>query len=131
MGVGAQTTVDTEFFPRAKIFGVDNKEELLINENRIQSFLCDQTQSSHLLQIAGTLGGDFDLIVDDGSHETDHQIISAIALIPSLARGGWYAIEDVREPERIRGSLIHLNIKCDIHDFGKTSDNKLLTVHNL
>ncbi len=37
----------------------------------------------------------FDLIVDDGSHMSEHQKISLITLWPSVAPGGAYIVEDV------------------------------------
>ncbi len=36
----------------------------------------------------------FDVIIDDGSHVTEHQILTAECLLPRLNPGGVYVIED-------------------------------------
>ena len=40
-------------------------------------------------------GGDFDIIIDDGSHKMNHQQISFDVLFPHLKSGGIYVIEDL------------------------------------
>ena len=48
------------------------------------------------------LGGNFDLIVDDGSHDLEHQILTVNILARYLAPGGIFIIEDVnRDPTEI------------------------------
>ena len=39
-------------------------------------------------------GRTFDIIIDDGSHIMDHQILTAINLFPKLNNGGMFVIED-------------------------------------
>jgi hypothetical protein len=39
--------------------------------------------------------GPFDLIVDDGSHLWDHQIIALRTLLPLMNRRGFYILEDI------------------------------------
>ena len=40
-------------------------------------------------------GGNFTVIIDDGSHLPSHQLLSLETLWPSLAPGGLYIVEDV------------------------------------
>jgi len=86
-----------EFFPRAQIIGLDSNSACLFNNNnRIKCFAADQNNKESLMKALNQAGdGVFDLIVDDGSHEKSHQIFSANVLLPFVAPGGYYIIEDI------------------------------------
>ena len=84
-----------DFFPQAEIFGLDIRPDALVNQDRIKSFLCDQSNEDSLRNIVKKIGGNFDLIVDDGSHVPAHQVLTANVFYPLLAPGGLYFIEDV------------------------------------
>lgn len=85
-----------EYFPRALIVGLDIEQGYLINEERIQCVLADQGSEVSLMTAMCALDfRKFDLIVDDGSHDVDHQICSARTLLPFLKPGGFYVIEDL------------------------------------
>jgi hypothetical protein len=92
---GASLFMWQEFLPEAEIFGLDIRPDALINEGRIHSYLCDQSNLTSLRVARGILGGNFDFICDDGSHIADHQVLTANEFIPMLAPGGVYVIEDV------------------------------------
>lgn len=47
-----------------------------------------------------TLGTDFDLIIDDGSHQVEHQILTANTFMPLLGPRGIYVIEDIHLKDR-------------------------------
>lgn len=96
IGKGKSLRMWEEFFPHARIIGIDIKPELLINAGRIESLLGDQSDKQQTRQIASELGGNFDLIVDDGSHDPLLQVSALETLLPFLADGGLYAIEDIR-----------------------------------
>mmetsp|Transcript_50841 Transcript_50841/g.164724 ORF Transcript_50841/g.164724 Transcript_50841/m.164724 type:complete len:157 (+) Transcript_50841:189-659(+) len=56
----------------------------------------DQSSAEDLMRvIAESGGGPFDVIIDDGSHMNHHQIASAKQLLPHVAAGGVYVIEDI------------------------------------
>lgn len=84
-----------DYFPEAEIYGLDIRPDALRNEHRIHSFLCDQSSLDSLFRAANEVGGNFDLIVDDGSHVPTHQVSTATVFVPLLAPGGIYVIEDV------------------------------------
>lgn len=84
-----------EYFPYADIFGIDEDSTKLINEGRIKSFFGDQNNKESIQSLTVILGNSFDLIVDDASHILEHQLMSAEVLLPLLAIGGFYVIEDV------------------------------------
>jgi len=75
------------------------------------------------------IGADFDLIIDDGSHLCNHQIISAAVLSPFLKSGGLYIIEDVSQPAVIEEQLRLLGIECDVITFNPwTQDDRLIVI---
>jgi hypothetical protein len=86
-----------ETFPDAKIFGLDNDPKTLLQADRITSYLCDQSKEGQLQAAAYLIGGDLDLIVDDGSHIAADQIRTARIFVPMLSADGVYVIEDVHE----------------------------------
>jgi len=93
-----------DYFPEARIIGLDSNAECLFTEGRIQCFAADQFNAESLegaLNLAGI--AKYDLIVDDGSHEEAHQVFSANVLSSRLAPNGIYVIEDIEfdcKPER-------------------------------
>jgi demethylmacrocin O-methyltransferase len=97
---GASLFMWEEYFPNAEIFALDIVVEALINQGRIRSFWCDQSSESSLREIIPTLGSDFDLIIDDGSHMVDHQILTANTFMPLLGSNGIYVIEDIHLKDR-------------------------------
>jgi hypothetical protein len=112
---GASLRMWEEYFPNADIFALDVMPEILINEGRIHSFLCDQGSPESLAGVIPHLGNGFDFIEDDGSHQYEHQILTANMLIPLLAPGGIYAIEDIHLDKR---EIVQAGVlfKSEIHE---------------
>lgn len=86
-----------DYFPQALIYGMDVNPETIFTEDRIQTFHGDQASPAVIRKIAESCGP-FDLIVEDGSHKPDHQVMNAEILMPYLNPGGLYIIEDVNPP---------------------------------
>lgn len=84
-----------DFFANARIHGFDIRHQTLIHEDRINSFECDQSDPDSL-GWALTLAGDqlYDVIIEDGSHLYDDQLISMLRLLPRLQPHGIYVCED-------------------------------------
>lgn len=85
-----------EFWPDAAIFACDIREDALINDNskQIWSTVCDQSRPSSLKNLIQWSGGGFDVVIDDGSHVFEHQILTAAMLLPHVRKNGIYVIED-------------------------------------
>jgi len=66
--VGASLYMWKEWFPNAKIFGADIDAELMFSDERIETFLCDQSSDNDLKNLIQHTGTDIDLFIDDGSH---------------------------------------------------------------
>jgi len=93
---GASLKTWAEYFPRAKIIGVDiEPDSKLYETERVKIALADQSNLEHLAQVAAA-HGPFDLIIEDGSHMWEHQITTLRALFPFLRNGGYYICEDLQ-----------------------------------
>jgi hypothetical protein len=96
---GCSLRMWADFFDRALVVGMDSDEQCLFNERRIRCFAGNQNSREDLENVVTAAGiAKYNLIVDDGSHEPEHQIFTATVLLPRLARGGYYIIEDI-EPD--------------------------------
>ena len=91
---GASLKMWESFFPEAEIYACDVRMDTLVNEGRIHSCIADQSSLRDLAQLLIFAGGSFDVIIDDGSHQTAHQIFTAEYLLPTMSKGSLYVIED-------------------------------------
>jgi glycosyltransferase involved in cell wall biosynthesis/SAM-dependent methyltransferase len=96
---GASLFMWRDFLPNAQVFGIDISPSTMVSGDRIVTAICDQSKASDLEKFATDAGGDFDFIVDDGSHVPEHQAITVKALMPFLSDDGIYVIEDIHDPE--------------------------------
>jgi glycosyltransferase involved in cell wall biosynthesis len=101
--VGASLRAWCDFFPGSKIWGIDIREDVLFEDERIKCLWTDQSSSIELDKTISQIREDqkdehleFDLIVDDGSHVVEHQITSIKTLSKYLKMGGYYIIEDIK-----------------------------------
>lgn len=100
---GASLRMWGAYFPNAIVFGAD----IVVNldpKEPLNVFYLDQGNAAQLKK-AGDIHGPFDLIVDDGSHNVHHQILSAQTLVPFLRKGGLYIIEDVNNFDEVMRGL--------------------------
>jgi hypothetical protein len=100
---GASLRMWRDYFPNAELFGCDIVPEVIFTEERIKTFLVDQSNSVSLLQLMSSIKSvssstELDIILDDGSHIEDHMRISFKTLWPFLKKGGIYIIEDIQSP---------------------------------
>lgn len=127
---GASLRMWRDYFPNAMIYALDIRPDILIREERIESFLCDQGDEGQLRAAAARLDEKLDLILDDGSHRTEDQLLSAEVLVPLLAPDGVYIIEDILD-EGCAGRLIScLPYKCFLREFNiqKVKDDRLVVI---
>lgn len=90
-----------DYFSNANIYAIDiYNDGMIYNEDRIQTFVADQSSEQDLESLKDKIGNKIDIIIDDGSHMGEHQIFSFIHLEMSLSDIGIYVIEDV-QPEYI------------------------------
>jgi hypothetical protein len=88
-----------EYFPKAKIHGLDVSDFSWFKDDRFEFFRCDMDDRNAISNTADTLPP-MDIIIDDASHASHHQQNAFLELFPSLNPGGLYIIEDLRwQPE--------------------------------
>lgn len=104
IGVGGGESIRTwlEYFPRAKVFGVDNNQGT--NEwntvgdpvdVRYKFVYGDQSDPTFWKCFAADYGSNWTIIIDDGGHKGQEVITSFEGLWPLVASGGLYCIEDL------------------------------------
>lgn len=84
-----------DYLPNAAIMGFDLEDFTRLGGTRMSIHVGDQGKRADLERLARETGGNFDVIVDDGSHASHHQQVSLGVLFQHLAPGGIYCIEDL------------------------------------
>ncbi|OGH16350.1 MAG: hypothetical protein A3C30_03155 [Candidatus Levybacteria bacterium RIFCSPHIGHO2_02_FULL_40_18] len=127
--MGASLYMWRDFFPNAQIFGADDHPETLFEDNRIQTFLCDETKKEDIVELVKKTGTDIDLFIDDANHNSRKQIFLAKNLMPLLKKDVIYIIEDVYYPDNILNALSEYD--CQISQFPpKLQEDRLIVVRH-
>ncbi len=102
---GASLRMWKSYFARGKVIGLDIEDKAHFSEDRIVIVRGDQGDPAVLEDLASRFGP-FDVVIDDGSHRSDHVITSFQVLFPHVSDGGVYVIEDLQAAywERYGGS---------------------------
>lgn len=97
-----------DYFTNARIYGIDIADDCKFEEDRIETFIF----SSLDFNKCQTYFKDsiFDIIIDDGSHMREDQLLTLANLFNNLKDNGIYAIEDTA------GGKDTLNIFIDLYD---------------
>lgn len=82
-------------FRKSNIIGFDYEDKKFLESKRIFVFQGDQSKVSDLEKVTNKFN-QLDIIIDDGSHFVDHQLISFEYLFKYLNDGGVYIIEDIQ-----------------------------------
>ena len=83
---GASLRAFRDFFKKARIFGADIDKNILFQENRIKTFHVDQSDSNSIKNLYKKVGNNFDLIIDDGSHNLSDILLSFKNLFKYLSK---------------------------------------------
>ena len=85
-----------DYFAGSEIFGLDYFAKN-ISEERIRVFQGSQSDPRVLGRLVEATGGHgFDIVIDDGSHRSDHVMATFMMLFQFVREGGWYVIEDTQ-----------------------------------
>jgi SAM-dependent methyltransferase len=86
-----------EYFPLSHVFGADIDTRVLFEEERIQTFACDQTNPAMIRDMWSKkeLEEDFDIIVEDGLHEFDANVCFFENSVHKVKPDGYFVIEDI------------------------------------
>lgn len=101
------------YFDKANIYGVDIRDVLKFREN-VNAFIYDANDKSLADKYFSNI--EFDIIIDDASHEVSHQLIRFPIYFPKLKNGGLYIIEDVQDLDIEGKSLIALDSTATVID---------------
>ncbi len=82
-----------ELFPNCNICGMDIREDT--PNSPVGNVWIGSQTNTELLSEIHKVEGPFDIIIDDGSHMNEHQILTFEHLFPKLKPGGLYIVEDI------------------------------------
>jgi hypothetical protein len=92
---GASLLMWADYFPHARIVGIDIAEKRLAPHPRVTVVQGSQEDARFLGDVLAD-HGPFDIVVDDGSHVPAHVRATFDVLFPTLRDDGYYVIEDVQ-----------------------------------
>jgi hypothetical protein len=95
---GQSLTMWIEYFPKGFIYTMDIHipDYIKPDGDRYKVFLADQSSIPALENVKNNIEGKIPFIIDDGSHNPEHQIISFNYFFENLLEdGGCYIIEDI------------------------------------
>ncbi len=102
------------FGPKIHVYGVDiNPECKKFEDENTRIFIGDQSDRAFWASIRRQVP-DLDILIDDGGHIYEQQIITLEEVLPHLRAGGVYVCEDVHSmwnpfSAYIEGLVLHLN----------------------
>lgn len=93
---GASLKCYYDYFPNAKILGLDiNPDKTHYRNHRTHTDVLDQSKEQDLINFANNHIHAFDIVLDDGSHDIEHQQLTFGKLFKTVKPGGLYIIEDM------------------------------------
>jgi Methyltransferase domain len=85
-----------EYFSHGEIHGIDIRGDYeYLNQEGIITHIVDQSNKGALEVFGTSFDQYFDIIIDDGSHQSRDQILTFDTLFPNLKSGGFYVCEDL------------------------------------
>ena len=140
---GASLRVWQDYFPNAKVIGVDIDKDILFSEDRIDTYYCNQTDPQSIANFINTakiLETSIDIIIDDGLHEFQAGKIFFEGMSKYLATNGFYIIEDVIPNDMLlyKDYFMNQTENFSAHFFSLTrpgiidvTDNRLIVIYKL
>ena len=104
LGGKASLKMWLDLFPNMHIYGVDIGVNNEYSE-RYSILQCDQSNVEDLKRCANEIKHPLSIIVDDGSHLPEHQLLTFNEFFPLLETGGVYVIEDIETSYWTRGNI--------------------------
>lgn len=92
---GASLRAFRDWAPNATVIGADIDPKTLFVEERIQTCTVDQLNRESFSELRYLIGDGADLVVVDGLHTPRADMNSLLEVLPHLAVGGCFVIEDI------------------------------------
>jgi hypothetical protein len=99
IGSGPSLKMWYDYFPKAKIYAIDIDDHSNKNNERVTTYICDQSDRIQLENLMKKIG-EVDIVIDDGSHVISHQQIILGFIFQYLKKNGQYWIEDLHTSDR-------------------------------
>ncbi len=110
------------FGPRVMIYGVDVQPACKVYESeRVKIFIGDQDDPEFWRAFKREVP-QLDIIIDDGSHEPQHQITSLEEMFPHLRPGGIYLCEDITGKDNVFASYVG-KLSAHLHSYDWQADH--------
>lgn len=86
-----------QLFPKAKVFGADIDRDILFQDERIQTFYCDQLDQRAIQNLWNetALREPMDILVEDGLHTFEANVSFLKGSLEKVRPGGYYVVEDI------------------------------------
>lgn len=107
------------YFKNVKLYGMDNywgtnlndrfDEIKMLNDMGVNFVYADQGNYLDWEDIKKQCPNDFDFFVEDGSHWSNHMLVSLWQARDIMKCGGYYFMEDIQNPKRTRGKFRYDN----------------------
>jgi SAM-dependent methyltransferase len=104
---GSSLNMWYDYFPNAKIIGLDIEDKKQYENERITCKLIDQSSEDALSDFVLNCDVLFDFIIDDGSHHMRDQQITFAHFFNLLKPGGIYVIEDLHTSLCKSGTILY------------------------
>lgn len=82
-----------EYFENSYIFAIDYEDKSQYDTRKTKTYIADQSDPQQLKKVIESMPP-MDIICDDGSHRSPHQILTFVTLFPYLKHDGYYIVED-------------------------------------
>ncbi len=105
-----------KYFPIANIYACDINSNFFINDERVQSFYCNQDNKFDIQNLWGNnvlKNIEFDIIIDDGKHEFNSNLNFLTNSIHKTKKGGLFIVEDLTNYTKSRFFDIINQLKSD------------------
>ena len=113
------------YFGNVNLHGIDIDQKEF-NDTEVTLHKIDQSNSLELDKFVADVGIKFDVILDDGSHVPEHQILTINKLWNLVKPGGIYIIEDIEtsywKKSKIYGYRFNARRQGIMHEFSKLID---------
>lgn len=114
-------------FPYSKIFGADilSQKSNWPVDDRVKYYKLNQANRTELCEFFNQ--AIFDLIIEDGSHEPQHQVNCLLEGLPKLADDGVYILEDIHSSlNRTQGNALTVLLAIDhFQKIGQVIDKEI------
>jgi hypothetical protein len=107
---GSSLKASSAFFESAEIHGLDIIESTQYENDRVKTHVVDQSSEIELIGFRESMKRkkmQFDIIIDDGSHDVSHQQLTFGILFELVKPGGLYVIEDLGSSFFTKGTSLY------------------------